>query len=87
MIVYDKNLPHINNSKRFYRKLIDSRKSYDRNGHIIHSQKTCLYETEYLVDPIVDSPNELARFFKRFLADIGKQLTCMKYLVTKKKIK
>ncbi len=71
MVVYDKKLPYINKSRRFYRKLIESRKSYDRNGHLSYTHKTCLYETEYLVDPIIDSPNELARFFKRFLADIG----------------
>lgn len=74
MVVYDKKLPYINKSKRFFRKLMESRTFYDKNGRLNYISRTNLFETDHLTDPIVDSPNELARFFKRFLAEIGKQI-------------
>jgi len=65
MIVLDKKAPFINKSRKFYRKLCEYQNKAPSKSNVI------LFETEHLNDPLIDTPNEFSRIFKRFLSDTG----------------
>jgi hypothetical protein len=75
MIVYDKKLPYVSKQKRFYRKIVESRKTTEIS-------QLYLFETDHLQynDPILDIPDEFAIQFKRFLINIGKYRQNLKKL-------
>jgi len=75
MIVYDKKLPYVSKQKRFYRKIVESRKTAEIS-------QLYLFETDHLQynDPILDIPDEFAIQFKRFLINMGKYRQNLKKL-------